>query len=336
MKLHIGKPDSDVLQHAVLDAITYHRPEVLVRAGIGEDCAVVDFTPYECVISTDPITAAISEIGRLAVHISCNDIASNGVEPLGIVLTVLLPEGTTEEELSHLMAQAAETAAACRVEIMGGHTEVTAAVRQPVIVSTAIGRCRKWHSASARSMEAGDAILMTKSAGLEGTGILATDRPAGGDDGLSAEERQAAASLLSQISVIPEGVAAGRVGTHGMHDVTEGGILGAIWEMCHIAGLGCEVDRRRIPIHPVTQKLCDLYGIDPLRLISSGTMLIMVSPEKQEPVERALSEANVPVTCIGRILPREAGLTLLDGDARTPIEPPRADELYKALAAREV
>ena len=94
--LKVGKLDSDLLKNAVIDRISLKRPEVLVRAGVGEDCAVIDFGEYECVLSTDPITAAVSEIGRLAIHISCNDIASNGVEPVGILLAVMLPEGSTE------------------------------------------------------------------------------------------------------------------------------------------------------------------------------------------------------------------------------------------------
>ena len=80
--LKVGKLDSDVLQSIVIDRIKYHRPEVKVRAGVGEDCAVMDFGDYDCVVSTDPITAAAKDVGRLAVHISCNDIASNGIQPV--------------------------------------------------------------------------------------------------------------------------------------------------------------------------------------------------------------------------------------------------------------
>ena len=145
--LKVGKLDSDLLKNAVIDRISLKRPEVLVRAGIGEDCAVMDFGKYECVLSTDPITAAVSEIGRLAIHISCNDIASNGVEPVGILLAVMLPEGSTEEDVKTIMGQAADAAAACNVEIIGGHTEVTPAVNKPVIVSTAIGRGLRGYSA---------------------------------------------------------------------------------------------------------------------------------------------------------------------------------------------
>ena len=108
--LKAGKLDSDLLKSLVFNKITYRSDEVKVRPGIGEDCAVVDFGQYECIMSTDPITAAVNDIGRLAIHITCNDIASNGIQPLGIMLAVMLPEGTTEEDVAHIRGQAAETA----------------------------------------------------------------------------------------------------------------------------------------------------------------------------------------------------------------------------------
>ena len=138
--LKTGKLDSELLEKIVFNNIKFKRPEVLTRPGIGEDCAVVDFGSYECIMSTDPITAAISEIGRLSIHISCNDIASNGIQPLGIMLAVMLPVGTTEEQIEEMMRQAGEASEELGVEIIGGHTEITPAVTKPVIVSTAIGR----------------------------------------------------------------------------------------------------------------------------------------------------------------------------------------------------
>ena len=333
--LKTGKLDNDLLQRIVIDNIKYKRSEVLTRAGVGEDCAVIDFGPYECVMSTDPITAAVNEIGRLAIHISCNDVASNGVEPLGIMLAVLLPEGTTAEDIELIMKQASEAAEQCGVEIIGGHTEITGAVNKPVIVSTAVGRGHKWQSASAEKIRVGDFILMTKSAGLEGTGIIASDYEAELRNFLSEEEISQAAELLKDVSVIKEGVVAGKVGTNGMHDVTEGGILGAVWEMCQIAGVGAEVWGDEIPVKEVTRKICRYYGIDYLRLISSGSMIIMASPEKKDEIIKRLKDTGVSAHIIGKIVPVEEGLSVTEHGRREPIDPPRPDELYKIVREKE-
>ena len=330
--LEVGKLDSDLLQKIVIDKITYKRPEVLTRAGIGEDCAVMDFGDYECVVSTDPITASVADVGRLAIHISCNDIASNGIEPLGITLAVMLPEGTTEEDIEKIMAQAGEASKLAGVEIIGGHTEITRAVNQPVIVSTAIGRGVSGASQKAADMMPGDYILVTKNAGLEGTGIAASECREALINLLTEEEFVRAGKMLDQVSVIREGVIAGAIGTHGMHDVTEGGVLGAIWEMCHIAGLGAEVRVSDIPVDPVTVKICNHYGADWKRLISSGCMLIIASPEKKDEIMDAVSTAGIRISCVGQIKEAEKGLYMVQEDgSRATITPPEADELYKII-----
>lgn len=347
MKLPTGKLDSDLLKQIVFGKITYRSGDVRVRPGIGEDCAVMDFGEYDCVMSTDPITAAVSDIGRLAIHITCNDIASNGIRPLGIMLAVMLPEGTTEEDVELIMEQAGRTAAELQVEIIGGHTEITPAVRQPVIVSTAVGKAPAAGSQSGNDMIPGDYILMTKSAGLEGCGIIAKDyedrlRQAADAQGghlFTEEEIETAKSFLDRVSVVREGAAAGTVGTHGMHDITEGGILGAVWEMCQISGTGAEVWEDSIPLEPEARKICGLFGIDPLRLISSGSMVIIAPKDRLEDMLEAMKEAQVDVSVIGRVCRAEDGIRMIrkvptcgaEGEGRisVAVAPPYMDEIYK-------
>lgn len=339
MKLPIGKLDSDLLREIVFDKIKYRSDEVKVRPGIGEDCAVMDFGSCDCIMSTDPISSAVSDIGRLCIHITCNDIASNGVQPLGIMLACMLPEGTTAEDVEQIMEQAAETAAALEVEIIGGHTEITAAVKQPVIVSTAVGRCLSGECQSGDEMEPGDYIMVSKSVGLEGSGIIAADYPDRLE--LTDGELERARSFLEMTGVVPEGVTAGRVGTHGMHDITEGGILGAVWEMCQISHKGAEVWEEAIPLEPETVKICSQCGIDPFRLISSGSMVIIVPKDRLEKMEKAMAAEGIKATVIGRIMEESEGIYMVSrtvtcgavgkGRIRTKIDPPYADEIYKVV-----
>ena len=331
--LKAGKLDSELLKKIVFENIKYKNPEVLTRASVGEDCAVMEFGDYECIMSTDPITAAISDIGSLAVHITCNDIASNGVRPLGIMLAVMLPVGTTAEEVETIMKQAGETAAELGVEIVGGHTEITQAVKTPVIVSTAVGKAKRGTSQRTEDMKAGDYIMMTKFAGIEGTGIIASDFREELKSVLTEEELTEAIDLLKQVSVLKDGIAAGKVGTAGMHDITEGGVLGAVWEMCQVSNTGCEVWLDKIPVKEVTKKISEHYGIDYLRLISSGCMLIIIAPEKKEMLEEAMREAGVEMNCIGRVCEHSFGIMSCEteGDKLSEIVPPKSDELYKVI-----
>ncbi|MDR2156648.1 MAG: AIR synthase family protein [Clostridiales Family XIII bacterium] len=348
-KMKIGKLDNALLRKIVIDKIGYRRSEVITGPGIGEDCAVIDFGAYECILSTDPITAAGDRIGSLAVHVSCNDIASNGVEPLGVMLTVLLPPDTTEQEIETIMAQAAETAKQLGVEIIGGHTEITDAVTKPIVSSTAVGRGVAksgfaesdaisgagggGRAQSGTRIRPGDRILVTKKLAMEGTGIIASDHAETLAGVLTAEELRHAVSMLDRISVVKEGVLAGSIGTTGMHDVTEGGVLGAVWELCRLADAGAEIWREAIPLDPVTVKICGHFGLDPLRLISSGSMLIVAHPKEGGDILQALRAAGTEVTEIGLVKEREEGLRLVSGAIRLPIEAPQSDEIYKMIGA---
>lgn len=347
MILSTGKLDSDLLRQIVFDKITYKNDDVKVRPGIGEDCALIDFGDFDCVMSTDPISSTVSDIGRLAIHITCNDIASNGIQPLGIMLACMLPEGTTDEDVEDIMDQAGRAAEQVGVEIIGGHTEITPTVKQPLIVSTAIGKAPAGTSQNGNEMEPGDFIMMTKAVGLEGTGIIACDhedeikqaKSESGERLVTDEEIDKAKSFLNLVSVVKEGVAAGKVGTHGMHDITEGGMLGAIWEMCQISHTGAEVWEESIPMHPETDKICRLFDVDPLRLISSGSMIIIVPKARREEMEEAMKNAGVPASIIGIITEESEGICMARhtrtcgregmGRIRVKIDPPYADEIYK-------
>lgn len=331
--LKAGKLDSELLKKIVFQKITYKSPEVITRPGIGEDCAVVDFGEYECVMSTDPITAAVNEIGRLAIHITCNDIASNGIQPLGIMLAVMLPVGTTENDISMMMEQAGQTAADLGVEIIGGHTEITSAVNTPVIVSTAIGKAEKGKSQKAKSMKPGDYIMMTKWAGIEGTGIIASDFEEQLKEICTQDELQEAKEMLSKVSVVKDGIVAGKIGTAGMHDITEGGVFGAVWEMCQISGTGCEIWIDKIPVKTVTKKICKRFDINYLRLISSGCMIIIVNSDNKDKLERDMKKANIEINCIGQIKEKSFGIMSSDtADGQlSEILPPQSDELYKVV-----
>lgn len=329
MILPIGKLDSELLEKIVYTNIRFKRDEVVQRAGIGEDCAVVNYGDYECIMSTDPITGSIEDIGKLAINVTLNDIASNGVQPLGIMLAVMLPYGTTEEDVEKIMKQAGEESEKHEIEIIGGHTEITDAVCRPVIVSTAVGRCPAGKSVNSNNIKVGDRILVSKELGLEGIGIISKERKDKLEGFITEEEIETAQSFIHHTSVVKEGLIAGEIGVDGMHDITEGGLLGAVWEMCETSGLGAEIICENVPVSDVSLKICDILGINVLRLISSGAMLIVVDEEKSgRLIDRAAAE-GVQITDIGKIT--ESGRIMVKDGISEEITPPVADELYGAL-----
>ena len=333
--LKVGKLDSDILEKIVFVNIRYKSADVIKRAGLGEDCAVMDFGDYDCVVSTDPITATPNEIGKLAVYISCNDIASNGIEPFALTMSVLLPEGTTEEEVELIMKQAGEAAMDLEVEIVGGHTEITTAVVRPVIVSTVFGKSLRGESQTCDLMEAGDLICVTKDLALEGTAIVVSDHEDTMSEVLSEDEIKKAKSFMDMISVVKDGVLAGSIGTHGMHDVTEGGILGAVWEMCMNSKLGAVIYEDEIPLNDITKKVMKYLDVDPLKMISSGSMVMAISKDKKRAMEEAFKDAGIGFSVIGEIVDEKEGIVLKSGESSSSVSPPRSDEIYSALSKLE-
>ena len=170
-----GKLTPEELRSAVFDKFRFVRPETLVAAAIGEDSAVLDLSGDLCVVSTDPITGAAAGAGRLAVLVSCNDVATSGAEPVGLLLTILAPVGTELREIADIMESASQAAEQLGVQIIGGHTEVTAAVNQVVLSTTVIGRVQREKLLSVSRTRPGAELIMVRTAGLEGTAIIAAD-----------------------------------------------------------------------------------------------------------------------------------------------------------------
>lgn len=323
-----GKVPNNLLKKIILERLKKNRSEVIVRPGIGIDCSVIDFGDYLCIMSSDPITGTVYETGRLAVHINCNDIASCGVEPIGLMATILCPPGTSENELESIMDQLINEAASINVDLIGGHTEITDAVSRFVISCTAIGRCPRDKLITPKGAKAGDYLVMTKHAGLEGASIIAREKEKDLINHLDIQLINEAKGFIEEISVVREGLMAAQFGVNAMHDVTEGGVLGAVWELCEASGKGAEIFVEKIPVKMSTLKICEYYSINPYRLISSGCMLMAATDG--EGFVNLFRKEGIEAAIIGRLDNTGNRLMSSPGGAET-ILPPESDELYKVL-----
>lgn len=327
--MKIGKVPENVLKRSVFKQIHTKRPEVVLGAGVGEDCAAIKLAPDETlVLSTDPITGTTQDIGTLAIQITVNDLASAGAEPVGVLLTVLLPESVEEPELRQMMAQVEAACAKAGVQVMGGHTEVTAVVTQPVISVCGVGKVKDGKLISTAGARPGMDILVTKWIGIEGTAILAKEKEEELLTKFSAPFVAKAKALDVYISVQSEAAVAVRSGVSAMHDVTEGGIFGALWEMAEASGVGLEIDMKKIPIRQETVEVCEFFGLNPYQLISSGCMLMAATDGNL--LVRELMKAGIPATIIGKATAGNDRV-LINEDERRFLEPPKTDELYKAI-----
>lgn len=327
--LEPGKVPERILKRSVISPLTVKRPEVILGSGVGEDCGAVACEPDEVlVMSTDPITGTAIDIGHLAVDITANDLASAGAEPVGILLTVMLPPQSEEEELKTIMTEVNASCVRLNLSVIGGHTEVTDAVTRPLLSVTGVGKVKRDAMVTTSGAKPGMDLVVTKWVGLEGTSIIAAEKK---DELLSRFPKEFVENAIgfnSMLSVVKDGLAAARAGAAAMHDVTEGGIFGALWEMGEASDVGLSVDIEKIPIKQETVEICDFYNIDPYCLISSGSMLI-AAPNGARIVD-ALAEEGISATVIGHTDDSTQCAVHYDGQTRY-LKPPVADEFHRVL-----
>ena len=325
--MDVGKIPENILKRSVFKQIRHRRPEVVLHPGVGEDCGGVEVASGEVlVLSVDPITATDKGTGTLAVHVTANDLASSGAEPVGVLLSILLPSGKREKYLRDLMEEIEMACRELNIEIMGGHTEVTQVVNQPVVTVTGVGKVKKDNLIATGGLRPGDELVMTKWAGMEGTAIIAAERKEKLLETLPEELVDEAAALLKDISVVPEAAVAAKAGASAMHDVTEGGIFGALWEIGEAAGVGIIADLTKIPIRQETIEVCEVFGLNPYQMMSSGSLLIGCANGNLMVEE--LEKAGIAAAVIGRATDSNDRV-IVKGEETRFLEPPGSDELYK-------
>jgi len=299
----VGKLPNEMLAAALADLLS-DDASLFVGPGVGEDAAVLDTGEDDLVVVTaDPITFSSDRIGFYAVTVNANDIATTGAHPRWFFPTLLFPVGTEETEVIRVFRDIGNAASAIGVTVSGGHTEITTSVRRPVVCGAMMGSVCKARLRSKTRIAPGDTIVMTKTAGNEGTAILARDF-AGHliKNGITRKEIAAAESFLDRLSILPEArIGAEIQSVRAMHDVTEGGVATALLELGLASGCGIEIDLDAIPIDPVTVSLCRVCGLEPLGLIGSGSLLSVLDTSCTDQYVKTLESNCIPAAPIGRV-----------------------------------
>ncbi len=334
MKLPPGKIPIDLLKKVVFRNLGAERGEVVLGPAAGVDGAVLDVGSKNAIVSMDPITGAVERIGWEAININANDVATFGVEPTFFFSCLMLPEGADSKIIEIISAQMHTAAKELGIAIVGGHCESTPGLANPIVVGCIMGLTEKGKYVTAAGAKAGDKLILTKSAGIEGTAILATDREEQLKKVLSPTVLESAKGFYNQISVVKDALTAYKTGgVHAMHDPTEGGILNGIHEMADAACLGVRVFEDKITVEPETAKICRFYEIDPLQLISSGALLIATDPKEANKIVDRLCQERIYADIIGEFNPNANKRLLMHKDGTAEMLPrPASDHLWIALS----
>ena len=321
-----GKISENVLKRSVLKKINTHRREVINGAGVGTDCAVLSFGEgYDIVLSTNPVTAPIEDIGVYAIHTALNNIAASGAEPVGIMLSILLPERTEESELQQMMGKAQDICRGCNTEIVGGHTEVIPNVDESIMTVTGVGKRDTALSSLLPGVRADQDIVISKWIGLGGTIRLARERREELCTRYPVRMIEEAAAYDKYLSVIPEAATAMKSGVCGMHDVSGGGIFGALWELAQRAGVGLEIDLKKIPVKQETIEICEFFEVNPYELLSGGCLIM--TAEDGDALVLALERENIPAVVVGRTTEGNDRV-IFNEDEKRYLDRPKTDQIY--------
>jgi len=313
-----GKLDPAVLSELVLSRTGAPNATLLAGPAFGEDAAAIRIGDETLIASTDPISLAAERIGQLAVTVASNDVAAAGGRPEFLLSTVLLPDADLDR-LETITGQLDAESKRLGLTIAGGHTEVVAGLDRPLCSLTCLGTADRFVSTGGATP--GDRVLLTKGAGIEATGVLATDFRERLD--LPDDLLDRARAAFDDLSVMPEAAVLAPVAT-AMHDPTEGGVLQGLIELALAGQVTVDVDRDAVHVREETRSVCDAVGVDPLRTLGSGALLATVPGDETDATLATLHDEGIDAVDVGRVETGDPAVRIDGGRYTEPIR----DEMY--------
>jgi hydrogenase maturation factor len=315
-------------------AHTSRSPRIRIGAECGEDAAVVE-GGETLVITSDPVTFTEANIGAYVVAVNANDVVAMGGQPLYLTTTILLPPGTTAGRCEAVFKQIRRACVHSEILWVGGHTEVTPAVRRIVVSGHAVGILTRPPLSTGGACP-GDVIGMTKWVGLEGTTLIAREKPEVSELILGIRRHRRVLRWLEDpgISIVEEGKALAGLSLTSGHDPTEGGLAMGIREVCSRSGTGALVSYEALPLREETILLCGRFRLDPLGLLSSGVFLFTAPPAVAKKALRRLSRRGIPAACIGEIRKKSFGVRIQRERKTSFLGASAQDEIVKLTSRR--
>ena len=300
-----GKIDLKSLNEIISTYTGEKRAQTYISPKIGEDVCALDLKKFDedvMLISSDPITFTSKNIGKLVITINTNDIYASGGVGYGIILNVFIPEDKTLDDFKNLMKDIHDECVLYNLEILGGHTEVTNVVNDIVVSVTIIGLGKKDSIVKTSTSNRGDAIFLTKTLGVEGTTILFDEFNSELIEVLTPQDLIEIEKFRDKLSIRKEAKLLRKFKITSMHDVTEGGLIGALFEMSISSNNGFRIFKDKIIVHDVTKKICQTLNKNIYRLISSGNLLFTCDKAQANNIINTFSNENIECSIIGEII----------------------------------
>lgn len=339
----VGKISPSIFEHVIKPRLGAERKEVLVSPQHGVDVGIVDIGGGRVMaVTTDPFFI-VPDYGWeraawFAVHILASDASTSGLAPTYFTVDLNLPRAITREELETMWSAVDRTCREIGMAVVTGHTARYDGCNYPMVGgATVISMGERERYVTPAMAREGDAVIVTKGAAIEATGLFGVTFPHRIREALGADVARAAEDLFYQMSVVKDALTAAQVGVHdagvtAMHDATECGVWGGLYEVAEASGVGMVVDQDAVVVRPEVRAVCEHFGMDPYISISEGTLLLTCRPDRTGEVVRRLDGEGIEATQVGEVVPAVQGIQVVQAGRERRLEHPRVDPFWNAYA----
>lgn len=330
----LGKATPEFFDEVIFPRLGARDDSILIGPTHGVDFAAVAIGDQTLVMSTDPFFVAPSlgwdRAAWFALHIVASDVAVSGIPPRFLIVDLNLPPEIDEKTLATIWSTVHGECERLGIAVVSGHTARYAGCNFPMVGgATVLGVGSPDEVIDPRKALVGDVLVVTKGPAVETTGLMSVQFPEFIEEAHGADAVAEAQEVFYQMSVVRDAaVCAAAGGVRAMHDATECGIWGGLFEMARAAGLGLVVHKDRIVTQEAVMRTCDLFDIDPYRAISEGTLLAAVDPASVDDVLSALDAEGIPSSAVGELTPRDEGIMVVDENGEHPLEHPKVDPFW--------
>ncbi len=337
----IGKISPAIFNELIFPRLGAKSEKILVGPQHGVDVGIVEIGDKAVSFTCDPVFI-VPEYGWeraawFAIHILASDAVTCGLKPKFLSIDLNLPMEMTKEQLQVVWDTMHRECERLGIAVICGHTARYENCHYPMVGgATIIGVGEKDEYVTPKLARAGDKIIITKGPAIEATGILATMFPQLIEEKFGLDFSRRAEHIFYKMSVVEDAMTAVSVGIRdngvtAMHDATECGIWGGLYELAQAAGLGARIEKEQIIVEDCVEEICSYFGIDPYASISEGTLIIACREPKTREVVEALSQKGIKSSIVGELTKPSEGMIMVEGGKEKRLEHPIVDPFWKAF-----
>ncbi len=330
----LGKVDPEFFNSVIFPRLGARSLSTIIGPRHGVDFGAISVGGKVITISTDPFFIAPAlgweKAAWFAVHILASDVAVSGISPTHLCIDLNLPPEIDEATLERIWLVVDDECRKMGVTVISGHTARYAGCNYPMVGgATMFGVGERKDLRDPKNIKVGDEIVITKGPAIETAGLMSTQFPEFLEERFGAAFLKKAHAIFYQMSAVEDARVASKVkGVVAMHDATECGIWGGLYEMANAGGWGISVDKGAIPLDPTVKDVCDFFEIEPYRAISEGTLIAVVRKKDSKRLVRLLEDHGIPASVSGEVIPKGKGLNIIDGTKTHPLIHPKEDPFW--------